>query len=163
MQDGGHLGSPLSDRKKAVIREVTFEGADSFAKALAPGTHLKCKVAIECLEDCRISPGFFITQFGSFVFDTTYGRMKGESISLSAGESVELDWGIDLNLPNGSYDLGVHLEDADTGLYHEHNFRTEHLLIGNDFRYEGKYVLNPTIVLDRGDQLNVENIQQPIK
>jgi hypothetical protein len=91
----------------------------------------------------------FLTQYGGFVFDTTYGRMKGESISLSAGENVELIWNIDLNLPNGSYDLGVHLEDVDIGLYHEHNFRIVNLLIANDFRYVGKYVLNPTVALSR--------------
>jgi ABC-type polysaccharide/polyol phosphate transport system ATPase subunit len=144
---GGIWVPPLSDRKKAAIRRVAFEGVESFGKALPPGTHLVCKVAIECIEDCRVSPGLFITQFGSFVFDTTYGRMTGEPISLAAGDVVELAWGIDLNLPNGSYDLGVHLEDADTGLYHEHDFRAGNLLIGNDFRYEGKYVLNPSIAL----------------
>jgi len=153
---GGIWVPPLSDRKKAVIKEVTFEGVDSFGKALSPGTHLKCTIAIDCLEDCRISPGLFITQFGSFVFDTTYGRMMGKPLPLSAGENVELSWSIDLNLPNGSYDLGVHLEDADTGLYHEHNFRTVHLLVADDFRYEGKYVLNPTIELsDRHQPKNV--------
>lgn len=157
---GGIWVPPLSDRKKAVIKEVTFEGVDSFGKALSPGTNLKCKVVIDCLEDCRISPGLFITQFGSFVFDTTYGRMKGKPLSLSAGENVELSWSIDLNLPNGSYDLGVHLEDADTGLYHEHNFRTEHLLIGNDFRYEGKYVLNPTIELTSRQQPQNAGLKQ---
>ena len=153
---GGIWVPPLSDRKKAVIKEVTFEGVDSFGKALSPGTHLKCTIAIDCLEDCRISPGLFITQFGSFVFDTTYGRMMGKPLPLSAGENVDLSWSIDLNLPNGSYDLGVHLEDADTGLYHEHNFRTVHLLVADDFRYEGKYVLNPTIELsDRHQPKNV--------
>lgn len=146
---GGAWVPKFSDRKKAVVREVTFAGVDSFGKAVSPGTRLKCKVAIECLEDCRLSPGLFLTQYGGFVFDTTYGRMKGESISLSAGENVELVWSIDLNLPNGSYDLGVHLEDVDTGLYHEHNFRAVNLLIANDFRYVGKYVLNPTVALSR--------------
>lgn len=146
---GGTWIPKFSDRKKAVVREVTFEGVESLGKAVSPGTRLKCKVAIECLEDCRLSPGLFLTQYGGFVFDTTYGRMKGESISLSTGEIVELIWSIDLNLPNGSYDLGVHLEDVDSGLYHEHNFRTVHLLIANDFRYVGKYVLNPTVALGR--------------
>ena len=159
---GGIWVPPLSDRKKAVIKEVTFEGVDSFGKALSPGTHLKCKVAIDCLEDCRISPGLFITQFGSFVFDTTYGRMMGKPLPLSAGENVELSWSIDLNLPNGSYDLGVHLEDADTGLYHEHNFRTVHLLIADDFRYEGKYVLNPTIELSSRHQQKNDRLKESI-
>jgi hypothetical protein len=92
-----------------------------------------------------------MTQFGGFVFDTTYGRMKSESISLSAGENVDLVWNIDLNLPNGSYDLGVHLEDVDTGLYHEHNFRTQNLLIANDFRYAGN-ILNPFVALSSAMQ-----------
>jgi lipopolysaccharide transport system ATP-binding protein len=157
---GGVWVPKLSDRKKAVVREVTFEGVNSFGKALSPGTHLKCKVAIECLEDCRLSPGLFMTQYGGFVFDTTYARMKGESISLSAGENMELVWSIDLNLPNGSYDLGVHLEDVDTGLYHEHNFRTVHLLIANDFRYEGKYVLNPTVELGRRHQQKDDRLKR---
>lgn len=142
---GGIWVPALSDRKKAVIREVSFDGIESFGKALAPGTRLTCKVAIECFEDCRLSPGLFLTQHGRFVFDTTYGRMKGESLQLSAGETVDLVWSIDLNLPNGSYDLGVHLEDTDSGLYHEHNFRTANLLIADDLRYEGAFVLNPTI------------------
>jgi ABC-type polysaccharide/polyol phosphate transport system, ATPase component len=142
---GGVWVPKLSDRKKAAIKSVTFEGVSSFGKALPPGTLLKCKVVIECLESCRLSPGLFLTQFGGFVFDTTYGRMNGNPMNLSAGETVELVWSIDLNLPNGSYDLGVHLEDADTGLYHEHNFRVVNLLIANDFRYEGKYILNPAI------------------
>jgi hypothetical protein len=73
-------------------------------------------------------------------------------MSLSAGENVELVWNIDLNLPNGSYDLGVHLEDVDTGLYHEHNFRTLNLLIANDFRYVGKFILNPTVAFGRRHQ-----------
>jgi lipopolysaccharide transport system ATP-binding protein len=144
---GGVWVPKLSDRKKAAIKSVTFEGVASFGKALSPGTHLKCKVVIECLESCRVSPGLFLTQFGGFVFDTTYGRMNGNPMNLSAGEIVELVWSIDLNLPNGSYDLGVHLEDADTGLYHEHNFRVVNLLIANDFRYDGKYILNPTIAI----------------
>jgi hypothetical protein len=76
---------------------------------------------------------------------------------------VEIVWDIDLNLPNGSYDLGIHLEDVDTGLYHEHNFRTLNLLIGHDSRYVGKYVLNPTVELDRrhrpkGDRLERSGI-----
>jgi lipopolysaccharide transport system ATP-binding protein len=157
---GGVWVPKLSDRKKAVVRGVTFEGVNSFGKALSPGTHLKCKVAIECLEDCRLSPGLFLTQYGSFVFDTTYARMKGASISLSAGENLELVWSIDLNLPNGSYDLGVHLEDVDTGLYHEHNFRTVHLLIGNDFRYEGKYILNPTVAMGRRHQQKDDRLKR---
>jgi hypothetical protein len=144
---GGVWVPKLSDRKKAVIKSVTFDGVSSFGKALSPGTLLKCKVAIECLESCRLSPGLFLTQFGGFVFDTTYGRMNGNPMKLSAGETVELVWSIELNLPNGSYDLGVHLEDADTGLYHEHNFRVVNLLIANDFRYEGKYILNPAIAI----------------
>jgi homopolymeric O-antigen transport system ATP-binding protein len=138
----------FSDRKKAAVREIAFEGVDSFAKALAPGTHLRCRVAIECLEDCRLSPGFFLLQYGGFVFDTTYGRMKGETLSLAAGDLVNIVWDIDLNLPNGSYNLGIHLEDADTGLYHEHDFHTLNLLIGNDYRYAGKYVLNPNVEVD---------------
>jgi len=146
---GGVWVPKLSERKKAVVRKVTFEGVNSFGKALSPGTRLKCKVAIECLEDCRLSPGLFLTQYGGFVFDTTYGRMNGNPMNLSAGEIVNLVWSIDLNLPNGSYDLGVHLEDADTGLYHEHNFRVVNLLIANDFRYEGKYILNPTIAIGK--------------
>jgi hypothetical protein len=129
---------------------VTFDGAYSFGKAVAPGTSLKCKVAIECREDCRLSPGLFITQYGNFVFDTTYGRMEGAPIVLSAGEKTEVIWTIELNLPNGSYDLGVHLEDVDSGLYHEHDFRVLNLLIASDFRYEGKYVLNPTVKLYNG-------------
>ena len=144
---GGAWIPTFCDRKKAFIRGVTFEGVDSFDKALHPGTPLKCKVEIGCLEDCRLSPGLFMTQYGGIVFDTTYARMNGNSMSLSAGESVELVWSIDLNLPNGSYDLGVHLEDADTGTFHEHSFRTVHLLIANDFRYEGKYILNPRVEL----------------
>lgn len=147
---GGIWAPPISERKKAVIRDVSFDGIDSFGKALAPGTRLTCNVAIECLEDCRLSPGLFLTQHGRFVFDTTYGRMRGESMPLSAGEKVELVWSIDLNLPNGSYDLGVHLEDTDTGLYHEHDFRKANLLIADDLRYEGKYVLNPSIFLRDG-------------
>ena len=152
---GGVWVPPLSDRKKAVIKEVDFRRGRFLRQGVSPGTNLKCKVAIECIEDCRLSPGLFITQFGSFVFDTTYGRMKGEPISLSAGESVELRWSIDLNLPNGGYDLGVHLEDADTGLYHEHTFRATHLLIANDFRYEGKYPLHPTIAVNRADRQDI--------
>jgi hypothetical protein len=96
-----------------------------------------------------LSPGLFLTQFGSFVFDTTYGRMNGKPIPLSAGDEVVLSWSIDLNLPNGSYDLGVHLEDVDTGQYHEHTFRTMNLLIANDYRYEGKFVLNPEVAVSR--------------
>ncbi|MBE0568541.1 MAG: ATP-binding cassette domain-containing protein [Deltaproteobacteria bacterium] len=150
---GGIWVPKLSDRKKAAIKSVTFEGVPSFGKALPPGTRLKCKVAIECVESCRLSPGLFLTQFGGFVFDTTYGRMNGTPMKLSAGETVELVWSIDLNLPNGSYDLGVHLEDADTGLYHEHNFRVVNLLIANDFRYEGKYVLNPAVSIGNPQSL----------
>jgi lipopolysaccharide transport system ATP-binding protein len=155
---GGAWIPKLSDPKKAFVKEVAFEGVDSFAKALSPGTHLRCRVAIECIEDCRLSPGLFMMQYGSFVFNTTYGRMKGEPIFLSAGDHVNIVWDIDLNLPNGSYDLGIHLEDVDTGLYHEHNFHTLNLLIGHDYRYVGKYVLNPIVELDRrhrstGDRL----------
>jgi lipopolysaccharide transport system ATP-binding protein len=146
---GGVWTPKFSDPKKAFVRDVAFEGVDSFAKALSPGTHLRCRVAIECIEDCRLSPGFFMMQYGASVFNTTYGRMKGETISLSAGDNVDVVWDIELNLPNGSYDLGIHLEDVDTGLYHEHNFHTLNLLIGNDYRYVGKYVLNPTVELDR--------------
>ncbi|HZW36452.1 MAG TPA: polysaccharide ABC transporter ATP-binding protein [Candidatus Deferrimicrobiaceae bacterium] len=146
---GGVWAPKLCERKKAAIRSVTFEGVDSFSKAVPPGTRLKCKMAIECLESCRVSPGLFLTQFGGFVFDTTYGRMNGAPMALSAGETAEVVWSIDLNLPNGSYDLGVHLEDGDSGLYHEHNFRVVNLLIANDFRYEGKYILNPTISVSR--------------
>jgi len=147
---GGIWTPTLSDRKKAVIKEVILEGVGSFGKALPPGTNLKCKVVIECLENCRLSPGLFLTQYGGFVFDTTYARMTGKSLSLSAGDSVELIWSIDLNLPSGSYDLGVHLEDTDTGLYHEHNFRTANLLIADALHYEGKYILNPKIALKNG-------------
>jgi lipopolysaccharide transport system ATP-binding protein len=149
---GGVWIPKMSERKKAAIREVTFEGTESEGKAVLPGTRLTCKVAIRCHEDCRLSPGLFLTQYGGFVFDTTYGRMNGNPIALSAGEEVELVWGIDLNLPNGSYDLGVHLEDVDTGLYHEHSFRTKHLLIADDLRYEGKFVLNPSVTLERRRQ-----------
>jgi ABC-type polysaccharide/polyol phosphate transport system ATPase subunit len=155
---GGAWVPNLSGRKKAAVTAVSFEGADSFGTALAPGTRVKCKVAIECIEDCRLSPGFFLTQYGSFVFDTTYGRMEGVPISLSAGETVELVWDVELNLPNGSYDLGIHLEDADTGLYHEHNFRTLNLLIANDYRYEGKFVLNPSVSLRAGTSEAEENL-----
>lgn len=144
---GGAWVPKMVDRKKAFIKEVTFEGVETNGKAVPPGSHLKCNVTIGCLEDCRLSPGLFLTQYGSFVFDTTYGRMNGNPVPLSAGHEIVLSWSIDLNLPNGSYDLGVHLEDADTGLYHEHNFRVVNLLIANDFRYEGKYILNPTITL----------------
>lgn len=150
---GGAWAPKISERKKARIRELYFGGVEPFGKATPPGTRLTCRVDIECLEDCRLSPGLFITQYGRFVFDTTYGRMKGEPLSLSAGESLELVWEIDLNLPNGNYDLGLHLEDVDTGTYHEHNFRTLNLLIANDFRYEGKYVLNPAVKMSpRYDQ-----------
>jgi lipopolysaccharide transport system ATP-binding protein len=157
---GGVWIPKLSDRKKAVVKAVTFEGVESFGKALPPGTRLKCMVAIECLEDCRLSPGLFMMQYGASVFNTTYGRMKGETISLSAGENLELVWNVELNLPNGSYDLGIHLEDADTGQYHEHNFRTVNLLIGNDFRYAGKYVLNPTVELGRRHQQKGDILKQ---
>jgi lipopolysaccharide transport system ATP-binding protein len=146
---GGVWVPPRSERKKAVVTGVTFEGAQSFGKALPPGTRLTCKVAIECREDCRLSPGLFITQFGSFVFDTTYSRMQGVPIVLSAGEKVELRWTIELNLPNGSYDLGIHLEDVDTGLYHEHDFRALNFLMANDFRYDGKSILNPAVAVSK--------------
>jgi lipopolysaccharide transport system ATP-binding protein len=144
---GGAWVPKMADQKKAFIKGVTFEGIETNGKAVPPGSHLKCNVTIGCLEDCRLSPGLFLTQYGSFVFDTTYGRMTGNPVPLSAGHEIVLSWSIDLNLPNGSYDLGIHLEDADTGLYHEHNFRVVNLLIANDFRYEGKYILNPTITL----------------
>jgi len=144
---GGSWTPRLSDRKKASIRKISFKGVDSFSKALRPGTQLQCTVLIECMENCRLSPGLFLTQYGGFVFDTTYGRMEGKALSLAAGDKMELVWNISLNLPNGSYDLGVHLEDTDTGQYHEHQFRTVNLLIAEDLRYEGKYALNPTIEL----------------
>jgi len=144
---GGVWTPRHSETKKAVITDVAFEGVDSFGTAIAPGTRLTCRVAIRCMADCRVSPGLFLTQFGSFVFDTTYGRIYGQPLQLSAGQETELRWTIDLNLPNGSYDLGIHLEDVDTGTYHEHDFQVRNLLIANDFRYEGKYVLNPTIAV----------------
>jgi len=75
--------------------------------------------------------------------------MNGNPIALTAGDEVVLSWSIELNLPNGSYDLGVHLEDVDTGTYHEHTFRTMNVLIANDYRYEGKFVLNPEVALSR--------------
>ena len=144
---GGSWSPKLSEEKKALIKDVSFEGVDSFSKPLDPGTHMKCKMKIECVNDCKLSPGFFLTHHGSFVFDTTYARMTGKVISLSAGDAVELVWEIDLNLPKGNYDLGLHLEDVDTGRYHEHSFRVENIFIGDDFRYESKYVLNPVIDL----------------
>jgi len=146
---GGAFVPKMTDRKKAVIKGVTFEGVETNGKAVPPGSHLKCNVTIGCLEDCRVSPGLFLTQYGSFVFDTTYGRMNGNPIALTAGDEVVLSWSIELNLPNGSYDLGVHLEDVDTGTYHEHTFRTMNLLIAHDYRYEGKFVLNPEVALSR--------------
>lgn len=157
---GGIWVPTMSERKKAVVRNVSFEGVDSFHGALPQGTHLKCKLMIEGLEACRLSPGLFLTQYGKFVFDTTYGRMKGEPLPLSVGEKVELVWSIDLNLPKGSYDIGIHLEDVDTGLYHEHNFRSVNLLIADDFRYEGKHVLNPTVALSRRNHRKDEGFQQ---
>ena len=157
---GGSWIPKLSDRKKALFRNVTFEGVDSFAKALSPGTHLRCRAEIECIEDCRLSPGLFLMQYGAAVFNTTFGRMKGEVLSLSAGDHVDIIWDIDLNLPNGSYDLGVHLEDADSGRYHEHNFHTLNLLIGHDYRYAGKYVLNPAVELDRRHRVNDDRLER---
>ena len=146
---GGAFVPKMTDRKKAIIKGVTFEGVEGIGKALPPGSRLKCNVTIGCIEDCRLSPGLFLTQYGSFVFDTTYGRMNGNPIALTAGDEVVLSWSIELNLPNGSYDLGVHLEDVDTGTYHEHTFRTMNVLIANDYRYEGKFVLNPEVALSR--------------
>jgi len=158
---GGAWVPKMADRKKACIKGVTFEGVEPDGKAVAPGSHLKCNVTIGCLEDCRLSPGLFLTQFGSFVFDTTYGRMNGNPIPLSAGDEVVLSWSIDLNLPNGSYDLGVHLEDVDTGLYHEHTFRTMNLLIANDYRYEGKFVLNPEVAVSRPSPEKEDSFERP--
>jgi len=156
---GGAFVPKMTDRKKAIIKSVTFEGVEGHGKALPPGSRLKCNVTIGCVEDCRLSPGLFLTQYGGFIFDTTYGRMNGNPIALTAGDEVVLSWSIELNLPNGSYDLGVHLEDVDTGTYHEHTFRTMNVLIANDYRYEGKFVLNPEVALSRtspGKEISLE-------
>jgi lipopolysaccharide transport system ATP-binding protein len=144
--EGGSWSPILSEAKKASIIDINFECADTLEMAVKPGTPLKCKVLIKCIEDCKISPGLFITQKGAFLFDTTYARMRGgQNLAVTAGEELEVVWRIDLNLPGGSYDIGLHLEDIETGKYHEHFFRVKRLLVADDHRYEGKYIMNPTI------------------
>jgi lipopolysaccharide transport system ATP-binding protein len=151
---GSKWAPNLAEKKKAFIKSTIFEGANDFSKPLNPGISIKCRLLIECVENCKLSPGLFLTQNGTFIFDTTYGRLTGKILSLSAGDNIELVWNIELNLNGGNYNIGIHLEDADTinsHLYHEYFPKVASFSIVEDCRCVGKSYLKPSI------QLNLKN------
>jgi lipopolysaccharide transport system ATP-binding protein len=146
--NGADWGTPeISNDRRAQIDRIECISDSSVAGVVVPGTHHKYELSIKAHDTCRLSPGIFIRRSDTPIFDTTYGLMTGDILTLAKDQTVKLVWDIDLNLPAGSYDIGFHLEDVDHNNFHEYIYRYRTLLVVQDRRCKGEYHLNPRVAL----------------
>src|SRR6185437_14389358 len=101
-----------------------------------PGEQLTFTHTFAATRGCDITPGFFIRRGDRVVTDTTYARMLGRPLHLSAGETRTLRWSMSMHLPAGVYEVGCHLGDIEGG-YHEYTNRLCVVTVGDDPRVKG--------------------------
>jgi lipopolysaccharide transport system ATP-binding protein len=148
-RSGGVWTPEVPENNTAQIERIENKADAAVDGAAHQGDHHQYQLSIIANDSCRLSPGMFLARDGMVVFDTTYGRMTSNVMTLEKGQVAKLTWDIDLNLPAGVYDLGFHLEDADhPNKYQQYirNYRT--LVVSEDRRYEAQYYLNPSVTLE---------------
>jgi len=91
--------------------------------------------------DCALSPGLQIRRDRRVVMQSTYGRMHGAPMRLSAGETVTIEWALSMNFPAGAYQVSHYLEDAEGG-YHDYSDGARTVIVADDPRVVGGYYVD---------------------
>jgi lipopolysaccharide transport system ATP-binding protein len=133
-KSGGRYRPELLPTPRA--RTVEFSGPSGGDLLVGPGERVTFTHTVTAIEDVEIGPGFFVNKAEKTVVDTTYARMRGHSLRLKAGETVQVEWSLAFNLPAGVYDVGYHLGNI-AGGYHEYQSRACMVTVGDDPRVKG--------------------------
>jgi len=130
-RSGGEFSPPL--RPDRAARTVSFTSGTGMRGVVEAGERVTFAHTFTADRDVSLSPGFHVRRDGRFVLDTTYGRVRAESLSVAAGETVTLTWTMSFNFPAGVYEVGYHLED-ESGGYHEYESHGFVVTVADDQR-----------------------------
>ncbi|HEY7896995.1 MAG TPA: polysaccharide ABC transporter ATP-binding protein [Gemmatimonadaceae bacterium] len=132
---GGYFPGRRSDVR---ARTVAFASTHDDVEMVQPGERITYTHTFVADRDCRLSPGIQIRRDRRVVMQSSYGRMRGEPISVAAGETVTVEWAASMNFPGGAYQVSHYIEDADGG-YHDYEDGARIVIVAADPRVVGDY------------------------
>ncbi len=132
---GGHFPGLRSDIR---ARTVAFASTHDGVAMVQPGERITYTHTFVADRDCRLSPGIQIRRDRRVVMQSSYGRMRGEPISLAAGETMTVQWSASMNFPGGAYQVSHYLEDAEGG-FHDFTDGARIIIVAADPRVVGEY------------------------